>query len=163
MPTATYIALANYTTPNSSASTITFSSIPATYRDLVLVVQPIGTSLVTGRVRFNGDSGSNYNYVTMRHDGTTPSSASGTTTQFDLGTFVVFQSTSIHLINIMDYSATDKHKTVLIRNNNAQRAEGTEAQGGRWASTSAITSIAISVNSGTFGTGSNVALYGIVS
>jgi hypothetical protein len=59
----------------------------------------------------------------------------------------------------MDYSATDKHKTVLSRANNA--ANGVTAIAGRWASTSAITSIVLTFQSSSLATGSTVALYGV--
>ena len=61
--------------------------------------------------------------------------------------------------SFMDYSATDKHKTVLIRANHPGE---TVACAGRWANTAAITSITINTAS-TFVIGSVFSLYGIVS
>ena len=42
------------------ASSVTFSSIPSTYTDLVLVLQGSFDSADDVRFRFNGDTGSNY-------------------------------------------------------------------------------------------------------
>jgi hypothetical protein len=61
----------------------------------------------------------------------------------------------------MDYSATDKHKTVLIRQNSV--ADSAFAMGARWANTAAITSIQLSLGAATFSTGTTFALYGIAS
>jgi hypothetical protein len=60
----------------------------------------------------------------------------------------------------MDYSVTDKQKTVLSRTNSSF---GTDITAGRWASTSAITSVTVYPSSGDFEIGSTFALYGIVS
>lgn len=163
MPTATYIALANITL-NTTDAEIVFANIPNTYRDLVVVIQPIGTSLVGGQLRFNGDTGTNYLTAHLQQDGTSISSASQSgTTALNMANFCIFQNGSIWKVNIMDYSATDKHKTVLIRGANAQRAEGTEATFGRWTNTNAITSVTIRPNSGSMSSGTTACLYGIVS
>jgi hypothetical protein len=68
---------------------------------------------------------------------------------------------SIQVIQFMDYAQTDKHKTVLMRTNRA--GGGVSMIAGRWASTSAITSIVLAPDGGTFNTGSTFYLYGIVS
>jgi hypothetical protein len=68
---------------------------------------------------------------------------------------------NVTIVHIMDYSATDKHKTVLSRANRA--SSGVDAIAGRWASTSAITSIKYFASGRTLDIGSTVALYGIVS
>jgi hypothetical protein len=64
MPTPTYTPLATVTLA-STASSVTFSSIPATYRDLVVVHNNFGTvnNDANSNFRFNGDSGSNYSRV----------------------------------------------------------------------------------------------------
>jgi hypothetical protein len=62
-------------------------------------------------------------------------------------------------MDLIDYSATDKHKTILSRLNNTARA--TNALINRWPSTAAITSIRINGNGANFTTGSTFALYGV--
>lgn len=159
MPTPTYTALATLTL-SSSASSVTFSSIPATYRDLVLVISGTTTTDKDIWARFNGDTGTNYSGVRMLGNGSSTVSDSQTGQTFaDLGGMTTTQSDAI--VNIMDYSATDKHKTTVHRNNKG--AAYTLARANRWASTSAITSVAVIASTGLFGSGSTFSLYGIAS
>jgi len=162
MPTPTYTPLATVTL-GSSASSVTFSSIPATYRDLILVEQSklSGTSYTV--VRFNGDTASNYANVNMRGNGSTAASSSNTDNQM-YPFFFLNQSSSefaVMLYQIMDYSATDKHKTMLTRGNVSSIA--TAAGAHRWASTSALTSIELRVQDGSFVAGSTFNLYGVIA
>jgi hypothetical protein len=158
MPTATYTPLANITL-GSTATSVTFSSISGAYRDLVLVLA--GTTSVDTFIviRFNSDSGSNYSYVQMFASTSGNGSVTGTTTS--LQSAVLRTAVSQNLIQIMDYSATDKHKTVLIRR--GQPASDTVAAAERWANTSAITNISLVTNAGTYNSGTSFALYGIVA
>ena len=62
MPTNTYVAL-DKVTLGTAASTITFSSIPQTYTDLVMVFDGTAASATYSGIRFNGDTGNNYSFV----------------------------------------------------------------------------------------------------
>lgn len=153
--------LANLTL-GSASSSVTFSSISGAYKDLVLVIGGTIGLPGTAKMRFNSDSGGNYNYVTMY--GTGSSSGSGnyaSSTEHQLQFNGVWWSTVGSLkIQVFDYSATDKHKATLVRNDSA--AYATEAIAGRWASTAAITSLQVSTFSAdTFAVGSTFALYGV--
>jgi hypothetical protein len=166
MPTATYIALANLTLSSTDAD-ITFSSIPATYRDLVIVVEGLTSSSTSNfRMQFNSDTGSNYSVAVMAGTGSGSGVSQAETFTAMQPTFYAQWTTTEranNVMNIMDYSATDKHKTMLVRNNRAGGA--TEAIAGRWANTSAITSIKLFTSTGgaSFASGTTFALYGIVS
>jgi hypothetical protein len=70
-------------------------------------------------------------------------------------------SHSVVIANLMDYSATDKHKTAIVRSGN--NTEGVEATASRWANTAAVTSWQIFVNVGGFASGFTFSLYGIAS
>jgi hypothetical protein len=148
---------------SSSASTVTFSSIPGTYRDLRLVIQGIGsTSNMQPRMTINNDTAANYNYVSMQGDGASATSSSASGTTFIPFTFNSRVQTTYDwqsVVEVLDYSATDKHKTGILRPGNS--ANGVEAIGSRWASTSAVTSIQIYFFSGTWAAGSTFALYGV--
>ena len=124
-------------TLTSSASSVTFSSIPAG-GDLVLVVscRPTGTAADDLVMQFNGDA-SNGSRVLMLGDGSATSS--GTSSNM-IAQFNDELQNEVGISNIMDYSATDKHKTVLTRTN-AVGAGYVTALAQRWASNSAITSI----------------------
>jgi hypothetical protein len=166
MPTATYIALAN-TTLSSATSTVTFSSIPATYRDLVLVCSVKMSVGKTLGITINDDTGSNYSHVWMYGIGSgSGSSTASTNAQYRfMGENANVSTTNFDnsLTSFQDYSATDKHKTMLTRNN--QTGSLVEAIAGRWANTNPITKLALAAVGGgsNFESGSTFALYGIVS
>jgi hypothetical protein len=163
MPTETYKPLANVTL-GTAVATVTFSSIPATYRDLVVIVQ--GNTSITSQVRMviNSDTGNNYNWQRLSGNGTTDTSLFSSNVAFvNLANIANATSSSAIqiVINVMDYSATDKHKTVLSRAGNA--ANGTDAIYTRWANTAAITSLQVAASSGNWAIGSTFALYGIAA
>jgi len=158
-----YTALAN-TTLSTTASQVIFSSISSGYRDLVIVVNGAISSGTGGLfIQFNSDGGNNYSFVTMY--GTTGSnyaSQSVTTAIMYAGYGTNDLDTNFrsnHLINIMDYSATNKHKSVLFRTNHADYQ--THAAAGRWANTSAINTVRVATTSSTFAAGSTFSLYGV--
>lgn len=154
MPSA-ITPLANYTFSGAS-STMVFSSINQSYKDLILVVSV--PSQVSGTISIapNGDT-ANLTSVYMRGNGST--AVSSTQTTGALNTVSSTAAASIK-IDLMDYSATDKHKSMLTRFDNSS-AESL-ARITRWASTSAITSITISHSATNgFGIGTSFALYGV--
>lgn len=161
MPTPTYTPLANLTLTGTDTQ-IDFTSISGTYRDLILIVnakEAVSASNIL--LRINSDTASNYSDVRMGGDGTNTISTTGATTYIRGTQYATVSTTDGHnsIWHFMDYSATDKHKTVLIRSSNA--GLGVDAVAGRWASTSAITGFSlINVN---FAAGSTFALYGIAS
>jgi hypothetical protein len=161
MPTPTYTPLATVTL-GSSTSTVTLSNIPASYRDLILILTPRTTARSFITVRLNGDSGSNYTavgaYVTG--GGSPDSFAAGYTQLLTNGNSPAGNnSNTLHIQQIMDYSATDKHKIALSR---AQGIEpSVDMTATRWANTAAVTSITIGSGSETFVSGASFNLYGI--
>lgn len=161
MPSAQYTALANLTL-GSTATSVTFTSISAAYRDLMLVVNaawPVNSSAQM-RFEFNSDTTStNYNRISMYGDGSTTYSASSNGNSFP-GTSWGYGSPAPLwnvVANFMDFSATDKHKSYLVRGNSP--ADQVSANALRWSNTAAITSLA--VKGGTFAVGSTFALYGV--
>jgi hypothetical protein len=161
MPTATYTPLATVTLASTSGS-ITFSSIPGTYRDLILVIDgnTSGTGVPVG-LRFNADSGTNYAGVIMSGSGSAAASSSNSAN--NVADIAYFDNTSKMnaITQIMDYSATDKHKTLLSRSNQA----GTYvlAYASRWANTSAITSIQVLPLVSSLAAGTTLSLYGVIA
>ena len=157
MATSTYIALANLTL-GSNQTTIAFSSIPATYRDLVIVFDGTSVANVDANFEFNDDgTNTNYNFVFMSGNGSTASSSSANSWNWAL----IRTDRTMVVTHIMDYSATDKHKTSITRNNIA--ANSTGAYASRWANTNAINKIELTAGGTSFASGSTFALYGIVS
>lgn len=165
MGTPAYTPLAHITL-GSQAAGITFSNISQNFRDLVLVMD-IALASVNGVVgmTINNDGGSNYSRVYMMGNGSGTASATetvtymvvnGTTTQLGVG------NRSNAVVNFMDYSTTNKHKSVLSRANTP--AIGVDAIAGRWASNSPITSFYLFNNFGNgFASGSTFSLYGVLA
>ena len=163
MPTPTYTPLATVTLASVSAA-VTFSSIPANYRDLICTVVAPGSTTLQGRIRLNGDTGANYSYVRMSGSGSARTSVAAVsqTLGFLSGIAVATTANALQLsIEVMDYSATDKHKTILSRAD--QSTSGTEAFANRWANTAAVTSVRILTSTGSWAIGSTFSLYGIAS
>jgi len=153
-----YIALAT-TTLGSATGSVTFSSIPATYRDLVVVIDAkSGAGVATIGLRFNSDTGNNYSYVDMSGTGSSTSSSANTQDRATMG-FVGGTSAYMSTAQIMDYAQTDKHKTVLARHSNA--SGNVQALANRWANTNAITTVNLSTAVNNFPVGTTLSLYGV--
>lgn len=169
MPTATWIALANVTL-SSADGEIVFSNIPNTYRDLVVVANfhNSGGGSAT-RLRLNGDTGSNYNGVWMvgyQTSGFNSGSETNATGARIFGAQIGPASnfSNIGIVEILDYSATDKHKTVLTKYGSGASGYDVQLTASRWASTNAVNSVTLyDVSAQTYISGSTFALYGIVS
>jgi len=148
------------TTLASSSATVTFSSISGSYRDLRLVITGSTSNNSDIQMRFNSDSGANYSFVYMGGNGSSAASGSNTGQPGVVLDAYFWRSTDQSMIvaDIMDYTATDKHKTVLSRNN--VTAGGTDAFANRWANTAAITSITL-VSTWNWNVGSTFSLFGV--
>lgn len=156
----TYIPL--YTTTLASAApSVTISSIPAGYTDLVLVVN---ASLASGAasilMRYNGDSGTNYSGTRLIGNGSTATSERTTNAnQNDIGYFNTSMCNSV--VSIQNYSNTTTNKTCLVRANTTEYVFG---QVQMWRNTAAVTSISISNSSAVnFTVGSTFSLYGVTA
>lgn len=159
MPTA-ITPLANITL-GSAAASVTFSSISGSYRDLYLVSQIGNTTNNDIRISFNGDNaGSNYSMVYGAGDGSSTFSNTDSSYAY-VRTSLAYpynDNASVLLVNVMDYTATDKHKTGLLRIGGTR---GVQMESFRWASTAVITSLNITASAGNLTSGSTFALYGV--
>lgn len=164
MATPTYDLIYSKTL-KSNASSFTINSISQDYRDLILVVRGAMTGGYAPRVTFNGDTGDNYSVVSMLGTGSSTSSLSDSIQDYLRLSYGISWGTDgqLSIMQIMDYTATDKHKTILERFN--RTSEGTLALAGRWASTSALTSITLEASAtfGQFASGMTFYLYGVAS
>ncbi len=161
MATPTY-TLIDSTTLTSSASSVTFSSITQDYRDLVLVTDTVvNTQAPNFKAKFNNDSGANYNWVFMRGDQYGAASfAFSNRNDFDSEVGLQEVENCSLIFQIMDYSATDKHKSMLVRGNQNSYPQ-IFSHALRYASTSAITTIELFPSSSTFKAPSTFYLFGI--
>ena len=160
----TYVPIATATL--SSSGYFTFSSIPSTYTDLVLVLNA-GFTQTTADVivQFNGDSGSNYSQTWMRGNGS--ATASGRVTSNTLiyldysGGSVASTINRVYTAHIMNYANTTTYKSLIFGANSA--TDWREQHAGLWRSTAAINSILVSTNGGSMVAGSTLSLYGIAA
>lgn len=149
MPTSNaWEQIATYTVSSGSPSTITFNSIPSTYGTLVLSMSNICTT--DGRelgIRFNGDSGANYQYcrIIAEGGGTFSANASSGGTYARIGDNNVNVSTN--LMYIPNYANSSVYKTVQNEGVANQGVTNTQNRAytytGVWKSNSAITSLSI--------------------
>ncbi len=162
MPTSAITALATLTL-SAIQTSVSFSSIVGTYRDLRLVVNANSTALNGSiLVRLNADAGNNYSYVVAEGNGATPTSTAGTDTYMDFNAnYLTLNSTTptVLTLDLLDYSATDKHKTALTRVSSS--AQNVTMATTRWANTAAITSLVVYAGGATFAIGSTFTLYGV--
>jgi hypothetical protein len=163
----TYTPIASAST-SGSASSYTFSSIPNTYTDLLLVVNGTNSSGSTEdlMVRYNGDTGSNYSRTYL--EGTTSALGSGRTTgavYAIIGGYIGSGKNFVSIFQFLNYSNTPTYKTSLSRANIGNAATyGIYTTAGLWSSTAAINSIQVFwPSAGTFGNGTTLTLYGIAA
>ena len=154
------------TTLGSATATVTFSSITGSYTDLVLIINAAAnTSGDDLWLRFNSDTGTNYSLTTLLGNGTSASSTrrSSFSRIMSDAAYPTAANGFNQITNIMDYSNTTTYKTVLIRSNNANTSQYVGATVGLWRSTSAITSIDLTIAGAglQFASGSTFTLYGI--
>ena len=158
----TYQAL-DTKTVGTAVSSVTFTSIPQGYTDLVLVADAINaTSVSVLGIRFNGDTTSNYSWTRMYGDGTNAASdRAATQTSGNIGATATTRN--VNIAQIMNYSNATTYKTVIARGNNAGGA--TSAVVSLWRATpAAITSLTVvDVNGYNFAVGSTFTLYGIAA
>lgn len=153
-----------------SSGTITFSSIPSTYKHLQIRALGRGTFADNNtfpNIRFNGDSGSNYSWHILDGNGSSVSAGSGVSqTSAGVPTFTAGNSTAnifgVMVMDVLDYANTNKNKTVRYLGGHDQNGVGILRFGsGSWYNTTSINSISFIVNSQNWATNTHFALYGI--
>jgi hypothetical protein len=155
-------------TLSSSASSITFSNIPGTYTDLVLVSNLTGSTVIDPSIQFNGDTGANYSNTNLSGNGSSAFSNRNTSVAYvrmDESAYGSTANPTSYVTQINNYANTTTYKTILGRNNNG--ATGVDAIASSWrgstgSSTQPITAITVYCRgSGNFVSGSTFTLYGI--
>jgi hypothetical protein len=158
-------SIATVTVGSGGSSTITFSSIPGTYKHLqfrgIILVNNAGDIDITAQ--FNSDTGSNYSEHYLYGSGTAVASGGGTNLT-KISTFYSYFSTGTTdfapgVFDILDYADTNKYKTVRGITGPADQ-NLLVYRSSLWRSTSAITSVTFT-STGTMKQYSQIALYGI--
>jgi hypothetical protein len=164
---ATYIKIASTTVGASPVATVTFSSIPATYTDLVLKVSgrsnyASGTSALL--IAVNGLSSV---YTARYLLGTGAAASSGSIVQYlgeldvSTNTASTFSSHDIYLPNYSTTAASKSYSVDSASENNATTAYASLIAGAITTGASAISSITLSQSAGSFVQYSTFTLYGI--
>jgi len=155
----------------STASTITFSSIPQTYTDLLLVFSE-ATSRANAidqiNINFNGVTTSTYTSRVLYGTGTGQGGETLTTTFMycyangGSQTANTFGSIQAYISNYASTTANKSASIEAVSENNASSGGWQNIVAGSWASTAAITSIALTpLNGPNWNVGCTASLYGI--
>ena len=164
---ATTYTLISSNVLSSSAASVTFSAIPATYTDLVLRTSIRSTQEDTYSkviLRFNSDSSAIYSYTDLQGDGATPSSSrsssdSSNTSIFWEGTSYTTNTFTSSELYIPNYgSSVNKPTSTISVTENNSSTSWIGASANLYRNTSAINSIALTHSS--FAIGSSFYLYG---
>ena len=159
---------------SSSQTTVTFSSIPSTYKHLQIRFiarnTGAGVDFDYAAIQYNGNnSTASYTYHVLSGNGASASSGGNGTgvIGYNLGGYIVAGGVTanrfgVGVIDILDYANTNKYKTTRVLSGWDNNGAGNIALiSGLFLSTSAISSIAISSQTGDLAQYSSFALYGI--
>ena len=174
--TNSFESIATQTVGAGGASSVTFSSIPSTFKHLQ--IRFTGRSTVSNvndgyiSIRFNSDSGGNYTFLHyLQGDGSSVSAGALYTSGWDniygsiaAGNNATASVFGAGVVDILDYTNTNKYKVVRHLSGMDNNGAGKIGLGsGNWNTTTAITSITLGANG--FGSNwtqySSFALYGI--
>ena len=169
--TSSYESIATVTVGAGGSSTITFSSIPNTYKHLqVRCLARSSRSQNSGYAvfRFNSDTGTNYSQHSLQGDGAAAAAAGNASVSYP--TLLLFPAAlrgasifGVGVLDVLDYTNTNKNKTIRVLDGYDSNGAGLiELGSGAWYNTSAITSITITeFNGNNFVEYSQFALFGI--
>ena len=169
---ATHSFIASYTVGSGGVATITFSSIPQTYTDLLLLLSlrndSAGAVGRTVNLTVNSNT-SNYSYKMIESTGSTTYNGTGTNSSsypaaVSVGpsaTSNIFSNSSVYITNY----AGSKYKAFFsndVMENSSATAVYNHLTSGLWGNTSAISSISmVNDNGSNFVQYSTAYLYGI--
>ena len=160
-----------------SSGTITFSSIPQTYKHLqVRMISKMdaynANANINTRLTFNSDTSSTYWFHWLEGNGSTVSSGANSNNFINIRSSVMdtadsnTNSMACAIIDIQDYSSTTKNKTVRYFSGNDKSVANTSYRAtlgsGLWSTTSAVSTLTLVNEVGNYSSSSTFALYGMV-
>ncbi len=172
--TNSYESIATVSVGSGGSSSISFTSIPSTYKHLQIRYMASSDSSTDGsynvQSRFNSDSASNYTLHLIDGDGSSTSAygaanldhmyIGNVTSSF--GGFSLANAYGVNIIDVLDYANTNKFKTTRMLNGYDINGSGKlQLISNLWRSTTAVTSISINPQVGNWRQYSQFALYGI--
>lgn len=163
--TGDYQAIMTATVDSGGASSITFSSIPSTFKHLQIRVTQLNSATATTNLRFNSDSGSNYSRHYLYGGGASAVGAAGSASQTSIGVLYNESTTyaAVSVIDILDYTSVNKNKTVRsLMGWDSNGAGYVFLYSGSWMNSStAVSSITFTPDGGQFNQHTQFALFGI--
>lgn len=171
-PPSDALTLISQVTASGGTTGASFTSIPSTYRDLIVTIYGRGASPgpMTMVLRFNGDSGANYDYLEWRFAaagglGASESlGASSINAGYISGSSAPSDAADSLECRIFDYKGSTFQKAVISKNTN--KRANTSANifrdqfSGWWRNTAAITQVDVNLSTGGFVDGSLISLWG---
>lgn len=153
----------------SGQNSITFSSIPQTFKHLQIRTSTLATTDGYIESRVNADSGSNYAWHILTGQGSaTGASGQPSQTKLRITGFNNQMDTTnpyVSITDILDYTNTNKYTTFrTLSGLDSNGAGDINLISGVWLNSAAVTSIEFFLSptsAKTFRTGSHIALYGI--
>jgi hypothetical protein len=149
------------------AATVSFLSIPNTFRNLILTIAATATTKSNQAVtlQFNADAGANYDWSSFAFGTATGNSSALNDTSCTVGNVADSTSNAASVwyarIALNDYASTAFWKSYTgFTNRRDNGSIFTDAIGGFWHNTGALSSILITLASSTFVAGSVFTLYG---
>jgi len=165
---SSYESIATVTVGSGGQASITFSSIPSTYKNLQIrgmgatVVNAIGNSSVYFYANGDTTAGNYYSHY-FYGTGTAAGSTSTASSVFAFETSNSMTYPGSVVLDLLDYQNTNKYKT--IRTLSGEDANGAGSvitlSSALWKNTAAVTSITLTAEDGNWAQYSSFALYGI--
>lgn len=166
---SSYESIATVSVSGSSVASITFSSIPNTYKHLQIRAFLVSSTSANNQFRFNGDGATNYTWHQMQGTGASVGTYNSTPTSNPPWGLNSGNSSypMISIMDIFDYADTNKNTTIRTLSGNDGTGNTASTVGiysSVWLSTSTVTSIVLTNDFGsTIAANSHFALYGIKS
>ena len=151
-------------TVGTAQSTLSFTSIPATYTHLQIRGFTLGSVTAQDvKLQFNSDTATNYSIHYLQGSGSAASSAGlASQSYIEIGLTGTTANPSVFVTDILDYGNTNKFKTVralvCVDKNGGGYAF---LRSGHWRNTNAVTSIKLYPAANNFAQYSHIALYGV--
>ena len=163
-----YESIATVLVGSGGSSSISFTSIPSTYKHLQIRAMASTSSSTASYFIFNSDTGSNYARHMLQGNGSSANAYAGSsqTSMWFISDINTSPYVAGAVVDILDYTSTSKNKTTRslsgVDNNNTSGNNAIIFASGLWMNnTTAVNSISIFPLTGTFQQYSSFALYGI--
>ena len=171
LPTNSFESIATSTVGAGGVDSITFSSIPQTYKHLQLryIARTTRAEADDGfGIQFNSDTGTNYRYQYLAGSGSAASaynegSMTGLVVPYVSAANAPANAFGVGICDILDYRNTNKYTVAkIIGGEDGNGAGWVALNSAIWLNTAAITSITLQTNTlGNFVQHTQIALYGI--